>query len=84
MTPSQKKAINDSATMRVLVRAMQQDGEKIVFKTHHRFEATRDCKAQIRTENMVFDCIVTSRGRIVHEDYTIMGQRIKDLIEAAA
>lgn len=84
MTPSQKKAINGSATMQVLIRAMQEDGESITFKSHHRLEATGDCRAQIRTENMVFDWIVTARGRIVHEDYTIMDQRIKDLMKAAA
>lgn len=83
MTPSQKKAINGSATMRVLVRAMQQDGETITFKNSH-INGLKDCKAQVRTENMVFDWIVTPRGRIVHEDYSILDAVAKRMISEVA
>lgn len=81
MTPSQRKAINTSKTMQVLIRAMLQDGEDIAFKSDHR-NAIGDCVAQVRTENMVFDWIVTARGRIVHEHYSIILPHMREALAA--
>ena len=77
MTPSQKKAINASKTMQVLISAMQ-EGAKIVFKSDERSEVTGDVRAQVRTYEMSFDWIVSSRGRIIHEDYTIIPENKRE------
>jgi hypothetical protein len=77
MTPSQKKAINGSKTMQILVQAMQ-DGAEIVFRCDDRSEVTGDVRAQVRTHELTFDWIVSARGRIIHEDYSIIPEAMRE------
>lgn len=77
MTPSQKKAINSSKTMLELISALQ-DGAEITFRDEKRSGVTGDVRAQVRTYEMAFDWIVTPRGRIIHEDYSIIPENIRE------
>lgn len=81
MTPSQKKAINGSKTMQVLIRAMQ-DGAEIVFRSDERSKVTGDVRAQVRTYELSFDWIVSARGRILHEDYSIIPEEMRERLAA--
>ena len=83
MTRAIKEAINSSKTMLVLIRAMQEDGEVITFR-NSRINSIKDCVAQIRTENMSFNWIVTTRGRIIHEDHSVLDDVAKRLISEVA
>ena len=73
MTPSQRKAINKSKTMRMVHHQQKNEGETILKKIVTHKEALKWVEAQIQTETMVFDWVVTQRGRIVHESF----ERIK-------
>lgn len=77
MTPSARKAINESKTMLILVRAMQ-EGAEITHRSHAKKEALNLIDAQVRTYDMQFDWIVTPRGRIVHEDYSVIPEHMRD------
>jgi len=81
MTPSQKKAINNSKTMKALKSAML-DGAKIVFRDDERLVASGDVRAQVRTCEMCFDWIVTPRGKIMSEGHTTISEEMRERLAA--
>lgn len=70
MTPSQRKAINSSATMRQMINE-QRLGAKVVGKTVTQNKVMNWLEIQVRTETTAYDWKVTARGRIVEQ--RIMG-----------
>lgn len=66
MTPSQRKAINSSDTMRQMINA-QRLGAKVVGKSVRDNEVMGWIEIQARTETTAYDWKVTPRGRIVEQ-----------------
>lgn len=66
MTPSQRKSINSSDTMRQLIND-QRLGAKVVGKTVTNNETMNWLQVQVRTETTAYNWVVTPRGRIVSQ-----------------
>lgn len=71
MTPSQRKAINKSKTMRLLHIA-QRNGEAVVKKLVKENTVMNWVEAQMQTSTTAYSWVVTPRGRIVSETMQVM------------